>query len=43
MAFLIMDSIPILEEVKMLTMITTHFVERFQEDAIEQRWHQARE
>jgi hypothetical protein len=39
----IMNSIHILEEVKMLTMITTHVVERFQEDAIEQRWHLANE
>ena len=35
MVFLIMNSIHILEEVKMLTMITTHSVERFHEDVID--------
>jgi hypothetical protein len=34
--------IDILEEVKRLTMITTHLVERFHEDVIDQRWHQAK-
>ena len=37
--FLIMNLIHILEEVKILTMITTNFVERFNEDVIDQRRH----
>ena len=39
MVFITMNSINILEEVKMLTVITTNFVERLYEDAIEQRRH----
>ena len=42
MVFLIMNSIDILEGVKMLMMITTNFVERLHEEAIEQRLHQAK-
>ena len=42
MAFLIMDSIDILEEPRMLMMIMTNFVERIHEEAIEQRLHQAK-
>ena len=37
MVFITMNSINILEEVKMLMVITTNFVERLYEDAIEQR------
>jgi hypothetical protein len=37
-----MNSIHNLEEVKTLTMITTHFVERFHEDVINKRRHQAK-
>ena len=37
MVFLIMNSIGILEGVKMLMMITTNFVERLHEDAIARR------
>ena len=40
MLFLIMNSIDILEDLGMLMMITTHFVERFQEDVTDQRCHQ---
>ena len=36
MVFLIKNSIDILEEVKMLMMITTNFVEIFHEDIIDQ-------
>ena len=36
MVFLAMNSIDISNEVKMLTMITTHFVESFHEDVIDQ-------
>ena len=39
MVSITMNSIDILEEVKMLTVITTNFVERLYEDAIEQRRH----
>ena len=39
MVSITMNSIDILEEVKMLTVITTIFVERLYEDAIEQRRH----
>mgnify|MGYP005813254001 CR=1 FL=1 len=39
MVFLIPNSIDTLEEVKMLTVIMTNFVERLYEDAIEQRRH----
>ena len=42
MVFLIMNSIDILEGVKMLMMITTNFVERLHEDAITRRRHQAK-
>ena len=41
MVFLIMNSIDILEELRMLMMIMTNFVERLHEEAIEQRLHQA--
>ena len=37
MVFLAMNSIDISEETKVLTVITTNFVERLYEDAIEQR------
>ena len=37
MVFLAMNSIDISEEAKVLTVITTNFVERLYEDAIEQR------
>ena len=36
-----MNSVDVSEEVKMWTMITTPFVESFQENAIEQRQRQA--
>ena len=42
MAFLIKNSIDILKEPKRLMMITTTFVERFHEDVIDQRRHQAK-
>jgi hypothetical protein len=42
MVFLAMSSIDISEEAKVLTVITTNFVERLYEDAIEQRRHQAK-
>ena len=42
MVFLAMNSIDILEEIKILRMIMTNFVERLYEDAIEQRRHQAK-
>lgn len=42
MALIIMSSIDILEGVKMLMMITTNFVERLHEEAIEQRLHRAK-
>ena len=42
MVFFIMNSIDILKGVKMLMMITTHFVERLHKEAIEQRLHQAK-
>ena len=42
MVLLIMNYIHNLEEVKLLTMITTHFVERFHEDVINRRCHQAK-
>jgi hypothetical protein len=42
MVFLAMNSIDISEEAKVLTVITTNFVERLYEDAIEQRRHQAK-
>ena len=38
----IMNPIDILEGFKMLMMITTNFVERLHEEAIEQRLHQAK-
>ena len=41
MVFLAMNSIDISEEAKVLTVITTNFVERLYEDAIEERCHQA--
>ena len=41
MVFLIMNSIDILEELIMMMMIMTNFVERLHEEAIEQRLHQA--
>ena len=37
MVFLIMNSIDILEEVKLLTMITTNLSRGFQEDVIDRR------
>ena len=37
-----MNSIGILEGVKMLMMITTNFVESLHENAIDQRWHQVK-
>jgi hypothetical protein len=37
-----MNSIDILEEVKILMTIMTNFVERYHEDAIEQRQHPAK-
>jgi hypothetical protein len=43
MVFLSMISIEICEEVKVLTVITTNFVERLHEDAIEQQRLQAKE
>ena len=42
MVFPIMYLIDILEEFKMLLMITTNSVERLHEEAIEQRLHQAK-
>ena len=42
MALNIMTPIDILEGFKMLMMITTNFVERLHEEAIEQRLHQAK-
>ena len=42
MVFPIMYLIDILEELKMLMMITTIFVERLHGEAIEQRLHQAK-
>ena len=42
MTLIIMNTIVILEGVKMLMMITTNFVERLHEEAIEQRLHQAK-
>ena len=42
MVFLIMNSIDILEELRMLMMIMTNFVERLHEEAIKQRLHQAK-
>jgi len=42
MVFLAMNSIDISEGAKVLTVITTNFVERLYEDAIEQRQHQAK-
>ena len=42
MVLTIMNSIDILEGVKMLMIITTTFVERLHEEAIEQRWHQVK-
>ena len=41
MVFVIMNSIDILEGVKMLMMIMQFFVEGLHEEAIEQRLHQA--
>ena len=43
MLFLIMNSIGMLEGVKMLMMITKFFFERLHEDAIARRRHQAKE
>ena len=42
MALNIMNPIDILEGLKMLMMITTNFVERLHEEAIEQRLHQSK-
>ena len=42
MVFLFMNLIGILEELKMLMMITTIFVKRLHGEAIEQRLHQAK-
>ena len=42
MVFLIMNSIDILQELRMLRMIMTNFVERLYEDAIELQRHQAK-
>ena len=42
MIIITMNSIHILEEVKILTMITTNFVERFNEEVIYQRRHLAK-
>ena len=42
MTLIIMNTIVILEGVKMFMMITTNFVERLHEEAIEQRLHQAK-
>ena len=42
MVLLNMNSTDILEELKMLMMIMTNFVERLHEEAIEQRLHQAK-
>ena len=42
MVFLIMNSIDILEGLIRFMMITTHFVERFHEDVINQRRHQVK-
>ena len=42
MVFLAMNSIDISEGAKVLTVITTNFVERLYEDAIELRGHQAK-
>jgi hypothetical protein len=42
MVFLTMNSIDISEEAKVLTVITTNFVERLYEDAIGQRRHPAK-
>ena len=42
MVLTIMNLIDILEEFKMLMLITTNFVERLHEEAIEQRLHQAK-
>ena len=42
MVFLAMNSVDISEEAKVLTVITTNFVERLYEDAIEQQRHQAK-
>ena len=41
MVFLAMNSVDISEEAKVLMVITTNFVERLYEDAIEERRHQA--
>ena len=42
MVFLIMNTIDILEELRMLMMIMTNFVERFHGDVIGHRRHQAK-
>ena len=42
MVFLIMNSIDILEELRMLMMIMKIFVERFHGDVIRRRWHQVK-
>ena len=42
MVFLLRNSIDILEQGSILMVITTHFVERLYEDAIEQQRHQAK-
>jgi hypothetical protein len=42
MVILIMNSIHNFKEIKRLTMIMTHLVERFHEDVINQRRHQAK-
>ena len=42
MVFINMNSTDILEELRMLMMIMTNFVERLHEEAIEQRLHQAK-
>ena len=40
--FLIMNTIDILEELRMLMMIMTNFVERFHADVVNQRRHQVK-
>ena len=42
MVFLLKNLIDILEQGSILMVITTNFVERFYEDAIEQQRHQAK-
>ena len=42
MVFLIMNTIDILEELRMLMTIMKSFVERFHEDVIGRRWHQVK-